>query len=63
MFKIAKSAQVFPKATELAGVECNLSESIGEGGYGMIYKGNFQSKTACIKAVRGTKTQILRVSP
>ncbi|KXN85919.1 Glyceraldehyde-3-phosphate dehydrogenase 2 [Leucoagaricus sp. SymC.cos] len=51
--KIAKSAQVFPKRTELSGVDCNLADPINdEGGYGLIYKGAFRGQTVCVKAVR-----------
>ncbi|KXN83217.1 Tip elongation aberrant protein 1 [Leucoagaricus sp. SymC.cos] len=50
--KIVKSAQVFPKRTELSGVQCDLTDpSNNLGGYGLIYKGNFEGQTVCVKAV------------
>ncbi|KXN83212.1 hypothetical protein AN958_01726 [Leucoagaricus sp. SymC.cos] len=51
--KIVKSAQVFPKRTELSGVQCDLTDpSNNLGGYGLIYKGSFEGQTVCVKAVR-----------
>jgi hypothetical protein len=65
--KIVKSAQIFPKAIELTGVECDLSQPIVEGGFGVIYKGKYQNQAVCVKAVRmyqvGAKKQALRVRP
>ncbi|KXN92901.1 hypothetical protein AN958_08045, partial [Leucoagaricus sp. SymC.cos] len=51
--KIVKSAQVFPKRTELSGVQCDLTDpSNNLGGYGLIYKGSFEGQKVCVKAVR-----------
>ncbi|KXN85914.1 PAB-dependent poly(A)-specific ribonuclease subunit PAN3 [Leucoagaricus sp. SymC.cos] len=51
--KIVKSAQIFPKRTELSGVQCDLVHPINdEGGYGLIYQGTFEGQTVCVKAVR-----------
>ncbi|KXN83219.1 Tip elongation aberrant protein 1 [Leucoagaricus sp. SymC.cos] len=51
--KTAKSAQMFPKRSELRGVRCNLADPINDiGGYGLIYKGIFEGQTVCVKAVR-----------
>ncbi|KXN81665.1 PAB-dependent poly(A)-specific ribonuclease subunit PAN3, partial [Leucoagaricus sp. SymC.cos] len=51
--RIAKSAQVFPKCTELSGVQCNFAYPMNdEGGYGLIYKGTFNQQVVCVKVVR-----------
>ncbi|KXN90439.1 Serine/threonine-protein kinase HT1 [Leucoagaricus sp. SymC.cos] len=51
--RIAKSAQVFPKCTELSGVQCNFTYPMNdEGGYGLIYKGTFNRQAVCVKVVR-----------
>ncbi|KXN87575.1 PAB-dependent poly(A)-specific ribonuclease subunit PAN3 [Leucoagaricus sp. SymC.cos] len=45
--KIVKSAQIFPKRTELSGVQCDLIHPISdEGSYGLIYQGTFEGQTA-----------------
>ncbi|KXN83209.1 Tip elongation aberrant protein 1 [Leucoagaricus sp. SymC.cos] len=63
--KIAKSAQVFPRRTELRGVQCDLTDRVNAvGGYGEIYKGVFEGQKVCVKAVRisesGPNQRILR---
>ncbi|KXN83226.1 Tip elongation aberrant protein 1 [Leucoagaricus sp. SymC.cos] len=51
--KIARCAQVFPKQTELYGVQCNLADPINNiGSYGTIHKGVFEGHAVCVKAVR-----------
>ncbi|KXN83221.1 Tip elongation aberrant protein 1 [Leucoagaricus sp. SymC.cos] len=51
--KIARFAQVFPKQTELCGVQCNIADPINDiGSYGAIYKGVFEGHAVCVKAVR-----------
>ncbi|KXN92018.1 Tip elongation aberrant protein 1 [Leucoagaricus sp. SymC.cos] len=51
--KILRSAQVFPKRSQLYGVKCNLADPISDiGGYGSIYKGSLEGQTVCVKAVR-----------
>ncbi|KXN83223.1 Tip elongation aberrant protein 1 [Leucoagaricus sp. SymC.cos] len=50
--KILRSAQVFPKRSQLHGVKCNLADPISNiGGYGRIYKGNLEGHAVCVKAV------------
>ncbi|KXN85224.1 hypothetical protein AN958_11499 [Leucoagaricus sp. SymC.cos] len=50
--KLAKSAQVFPRSLELNGVQCDLTHPITEGGFGYIYKGEYEGQPTCVKAVR-----------
>ncbi|KXN93054.1 Serine/threonine-protein kinase sepA [Leucoagaricus sp. SymC.cos] len=50
--RLVESTGVFPKALELKGVQCDLTHSVNEGGSGLIYKGIFEGKTVCVKAVR-----------
>jgi hypothetical protein len=63
--KVAKSAQVFPEAIELTGVQCDLGQSVNEGGFSVIYKGVYQEEVVCVKAVRmykvSAKKRALRV--
>ncbi|KXN84112.1 Serine/threonine-protein kinase HT1 [Leucoagaricus sp. SymC.cos] len=53
--KLAKSAQVYPKQLELSGVMSDLAQYMNEGGYGSIFKGNFEKWDVCLKTVRLTK--------
>lgn len=50
--KLAKSTQVFPKCYELTNVQCDFSQAINSGGFGIVYQGIFQNRRVCIKAVR-----------
>ncbi|KXN90436.1 PAB-dependent poly(A)-specific ribonuclease subunit PAN3 [Leucoagaricus sp. SymC.cos] len=57
--RIAKSAQVFPKCTELSGVQCNFTYPMNdEGGYGLIYKGTFNQQAVCVKVVRANESSM-----
>ncbi|KAF5357748.1 hypothetical protein D9756_001174 [Leucocoprinus leucothites] len=49
--RLAKSAQVYPKCLQLPGVNCDLGEPVNSGGFGIIYRGELQKKTVCIKTI------------
>jgi serine/threonine protein kinase len=51
LVKLAKSAQVFPQSLELQNVQCDLVKHVTGGGYGLIYKGQHEGKSICVKAV------------
>lgn len=50
--KLSKSAQVFPKTLQLENVQCDLTLAVAGGGYGNIYKGKYEGKQVCVKALR-----------
>lgn len=50
--KLAKSAQVYPKAFELSGVKCDLSRFDDGGACGVICRGDLGGRAVCVKAVR-----------
>ncbi|KXN83543.1 Serine/threonine-protein kinase HT1 [Leucoagaricus sp. SymC.cos] len=59
--KLAKSAQVFPGCYELKEVSCDLDMPLYEGGFGVIYKGDYQGQAICVKAIRMNEKQKTRL--
>ncbi|KXN83775.1 Serine/threonine-protein kinase HT1, partial [Leucoagaricus sp. SymC.cos] len=59
--KLAKSAQVFPGCYELKEVSCDFDMPLYEGGFGLIYKGDYQGQVVCVKAIRMNEKQKTRL--